>query len=185
MDCSPFSLLCKTERRTHFEAGPAFYSVCTQCIIQYVFDQGCAVTQSNNANCYQYKQTMLCFCGKCPLGAWLRSATFHLGLKPHLNLSPKARVYKHNLVPIWAVLWRCKVLNCVSVCTRDRDRMCNFFLHSGNTRFLFSPLFLEGSLLLRLLEKMQMCRLFVKAPGEKAQAVVTISISRKTGNLCL
>jgi len=32
---------------------------------------------------------------------------------------------------------------------------------------------------------MQMCRLFVKAPGVKAQAVVTMSISRKMGNLCL
>lgn len=152
MDPSPRFLLCKTERRTahssyfffpcsHFEAGPVFYSVYAQCIVQYVFDQGCAVTRSNNTNCYQYKQTMLCFCGKCPLGAWLRPSTFHLGLKPHLNLSPKVRVYKHNLVPIWAVLWRCKVLNCVSVCMRDRDRMCNFVLHSGNTRFPFSPLF--------------------------------------------
>lgn len=58
------------------------------------------------------------------------------------------------------------------------------FCIQGTQDFLFS-LFLEGSLLLRLLEKMQMCRLFVKVPGEKAQAVVTTSISRKTGNLCL
>lgn len=45
--------------------------------------------------------------------------------------------------------------------------MYNFFLHSGNTRFPFFPLFLEGSLLLRPLEKMQMRKLFVKAPGER------------------
>lgn len=153
-DRSPRLLLCKTERTTdhfsfffffsfcsHFEAGPVFYSVYGQRTVQCAFDRGCAVTQSNSTNCYRHKQTTLCFCGKCPLGAWRRSSTFHLGLKPHLNLSPKARVYKHNLVPIWAALWRCKVLNCVSVCTRDRDRMCNFLLHSGNTRFPFFPSF--------------------------------------------
>lgn len=112
---SPFSFC------SHLEAVQVFDFVQAQCTAQCVFDGGCAVTQSYNTNCYRYKQTVLCFCGKCPLGAWLRPATFHWGLKPHLNFSPKASVYKHDLVPIWTALWRCKVLNCVSACMRHRE----------------------------------------------------------------